>query len=142
SEIESSDLKSKCLWALFGNEDDGIYGEDANFLPNEPNDEKKARKWWIRNPMHNFCFYVIGSADKVNDEITLLKISKKGFDSLSYKPVGDTVFADKGTSLFIALHGKKPFISLRLGSENRSFDFYMGWRERGNFGLKCRMRKG
>ncbi len=142
SEIESCDYKSQCAWAIFGNEDDGIYGEEANFLPNEPNDEAKARKWWIRNPLHNFCFYVIGSADKVNDEITLFKASKNGIDSFSYKPIGDTVFADTATSIFIALHGKKPFFSLRIGSQYRSFDFYLGWRERGNFGIKCCLRKG
>ena len=142
SEIEKCDFKSQCAWALFGNEDDGVYGEGANFLPDEPNDSVKARKWWLRNPLHNFCFYVIGSANKVNDEITLFKASRNGIDAFRYKSVGDTVFADSATSIFIALHGKKPFFSLRIGSETRSFDFYLGWRERGNFGMKCCLRKG
>lgn len=140
-EIEPSDFKSKCSWALFGNEDDGIYGEDADFLPNDPNDDTKARKWWVRNPLHNFCFYVIGSADKVNDEITLFRASQNGLSAFTYKPVGDTVFADKASSLFLGLHGKKPFFSLRIGSRRRSFDFYLGWRERGNFGFKCCLRR-
>lgn len=142
SQIEPWDIKSRCAWAIFGNEDDGVYGEGANFLPDEPNDETKARKWWLRNPLHNFCFYVIGTADCVNDEITLFKASKRGLQGFNYKAVGDTVFADEASSLFIALHGKKPFISLRLGSKRRSFDFYVGWRERGNFGIKCCVRKG
>lgn len=141
SEIPTWHIKSQCAWAIFGNEDDGIYGEEAQFLPDEPNDESKARKWWLRNPLHNFCFYVIGSADKVNDEITLFKASQKGVNCFDYKPVGDTVFADEATSIFIALHGKKPFFSLRVGSKDRSFDFYFGWRERGNFGIKCCLRK-
>lgn len=141
AEIPPGDLLHYTTWALFGNEDDGIFGEGANYKLDHPNDGRKAVSWWFRNPLHNFTFYVIGSADRDNPEITLFKASQKGVSFLTQKPKGTTVFADKATSLFIGLHGLKPFISLRIGSHLQSWDMYIGWRERGNFGLKCCFRR-
>ena len=44
-------------WALFGNDEDTIYG------PPWFNAGKRtvwvAVKWWVRNPFHNLCFHVI-----------------------------------------------------------------------------------
>lgn len=47
----------KVLWALFGNDEDGIYGT-ADFLPTCPQ-WCRAVAWWLRNPAHNLCFHVI-----------------------------------------------------------------------------------
>ncbi len=140
-DIAPGDIVHYTTWALFGNEDDGIFGEESGYKPELPNNGWKATSWWFRNPLHNFTFYVIGSAGKDNPEITLFRASKKGVAALCEAPRGSIVFADKATSLFIGLHGLKPFISLRLGSENTSWDMYVGWRERGNFGLKCCLRR-
>ncbi len=126
-------------WALFGNDDDGIFGEEisAVYSTSRKIGVTRASAWQVRNPLHNFCFYVIGSADKVNDEITFLSLSRKGARSFQRDPVAKTVFADEGTSFFFGLHRWKPFISLRLVYGSRRFDAYLGWRERGNFGIKC-----
>ena len=51
------------VWAIFGNEDDGTFG-DANFKPLFDFKVWRAVAWWFRNPAHNLCFYVWGVADK------------------------------------------------------------------------------
>lgn len=123
-------------WAILGNDDDGIFGE-KNAHDEAPLTCGRALSYQLRNPLHNFCFYVIGTADKQNDELDLLKITQHGMCVCHYHEVGTTVFADKNTSFYLGLHGAKPFISLRLRYlPERQFDFYFGWRERGNFGIK------
>lgn len=141
-DIPTYDVGSYLTWTFFGNEDDGIYGEKAEYLPDCPNDRKKALRWWMRNPCHNFCFYVIGSADRVNSQVTLLHISKQGVKGLTYSKYPDIDFAFCESNLFLGLHGGKPFFFIRIGTEKRSLDCYIGWRDRGNFGLKCVLRKG
>jgi hypothetical protein len=136
--IDKKSLLSYLAWAFIGNDDDGAYGEkpSAGNWTNEKIGPKRAFMWWMRNPMHNFTFYVIGSAHKKNSEVTLLKFSEDGDnDFFSYHSKGKTVFAGKGTSFFLGFHGGKPFLSLRI-DYGRRFDFYIGWRERGNFGIK------
>jgi hypothetical protein len=131
------DIFHTTTWVLFGNNDDGLFGEGANFCPQQPPTFSKALRWWCRNPVHNFCFYVIGSADRVNSEFDILQIVDNKISGLHYRSVGYKTFASEGTSLYIALHGGKPFISLRLRYHPRyRADFYIGWRERGNFGIK------
>lgn len=127
-------------WALFGNDDDGIFGEDC--MPSYKGDKTlsawKAVQWNCRNPFHNFCFYVIGSAHRTNSELTLLKVAAdSACEALTYTPTEGVVFPSERSCFFLALHGGKPFISLRLRySQFWRGDFYFGWRERGNFGIK------
>ncbi|MBS4170065.1 hypothetical protein [Neochlamydia sp. AcF95] len=139
SQIYWFDLGHWCTWALFGNDDHGLFAEAQLplFKPCRPTSFFKAFAWMVRNPLHNFCHYVIGNAGCVNDEFTLLKINKNHFSCLHYEPIARTVFAGRYTSFYLGLHGGKPLISLRLsyGSKWKS-DFYIGWRERGNFGIK------
>jgi hypothetical protein len=70
--------------------------------------------WYLRNPLHNFTFYVIGMADK-----------------LKYRKPYD-VFNETGDKHNIIL----PFYSY-YGDK---YKFYIGWRERGNFGVKFTKR--
>lgn len=130
------DLPHWFAWALFGNEDDGIFGEETMLYPDEKADFKQFSYWsFIRNPLHNFTFYIIGTAYLDNDQLTLLQLSTAGFDSLSYRKKDKRVFTEENTGLFLALNGFKPFFSLHL-TEPVDFKTYAGWRERGNFGLK------
>lgn len=132
------DLGHWTTWLLFGNDDDGIFGEapTACYRVRRQNTFRKAASWWLRNPLHNFCYYVIGSADRVNGRLTLLQISKRTRKIMTYSPV--VPFEPEEKSAFLAaLHGGKPFLSLLI-VYNRKWKshFYIGWRERGNFGLK------
>lgn len=69
--------------------------------------------WFLRNPFHNFTFYVIGMADKPE-----LRICNEVFNN----------FGKWNIILpFISYNGKKVF-------------WYFGWRERGNFGIKFCIR--
>lgn len=138
SQIRWWDLGHWVTWTVFGNDDDGIFGEEptANYRTRRNTGALRATAWSLRNPLHNFCFYVIGSAWTTNSELTILQLAEDDSEVFTYKPVAGTVFAgDGGSSFFLGLHGWKPFVSLRL-NYGRQLNMYMGWRERGNFGLK------
>ncbi|MBJ7448913.1 MAG: hypothetical protein JHC93_00980 [Parachlamydiales bacterium] len=143
NEIRWYQMGKWATWALFGNDDDGIFGEEitAGNWCDKKISVKRAAKWAMRNPLHNFNFYVIGSAYKSNSEFAILSLSAERAQLFHYEKEGKTVFAGKGTGLWIGFHGWKPFVSLRI-NYGRVFEMYVGWRERGNFGLKfCLARK-
>jgi hypothetical protein len=50
----------RVIWALFGNDEDGIYGTPGwSTLTGW----RLAVAWWLRNPCHNLCFHVVGVCD-------------------------------------------------------------------------------
>lgn len=93
--------------------------------PNPPwdykqNDRLRHFKWYIRNPWHNFDFYVIGIADK-----NFVRVGK--YPERVFAPEGGwnrTVCEYKWLRL--------PFVSYWRGP----FNFYLGWRNRGQFGFE------
>lgn len=107
----------KIIWTLFGNEDDGYIG-DKNWNPEQVDSAWIRVKWWVRNPLHNLVFYVIGCADK---------------DSIRCGTKTTSVFANEGWNFAYTKTSRMyyPFISYY-----GSVKFYIGWRERGNFGIK------
>ena len=114
------------LWWL-GNEDDGPCG-DPNWFKKNCNSKCNLKckiKWFFRNPFHNFMFYVIGVADK--------KCEKK--PEHIWSPKGYGIYKDYTKCGKIKL----PFISYK--SKNGKFETYIGWRERGNFGISFRIHK-
>jgi hypothetical protein len=139
SQIRWYDVGHWATWMLFGNDDDGIFGEDSKkpYKHDQPISFKKAVFWACRNPLHNFCFYTIGTAYCTNSELAIIRLGDGTFGFCEYSPEAGRVFGGKGSSFLLALHGWKPFISLRLAyCPHRSSQFYLGWRERGNFGVK------
>jgi hypothetical protein len=85
-----------------------------------PNEKHRGTLWSFRNPLHNFDFYVIGVADK--------KFYRSGqYPKMNSDPHGGWDF-EAARYKFIWL----PFVSYHRDS----FDFYFGWRNRGNFGIK------
>src|SRR5882724_12462986 len=85
-----------------------------------PGEKHRGLKWSFRNPLHNFHFYVVGVADK--------KFSRSGrFPEKNSDPRGGWDF-EAARYKFIYL----PFISYH----RPKFDFYFGWRNHGNFGIK------
>lgn len=115
------------LWMLFGNDDDGLFGERSGVEGYHAcsSSLSQALRWWLRNPLHNFCFYVIGTADYCNSRWIILHWHRK---------------QEPNSRLLIALHGGKPFFSVRWAyNTKRKGEVYIGWRERGNFGIKCHL---
>ena len=80
--------------------------------------------WLCRNPLHNFTFYVIGVADK---DYTVIGI----YPESVFNPEG-------GWKWHIVKYKwvRLPFISY-IGK----IKFYIGWRNRGNFGIKITNNK-
>jgi hypothetical protein len=99
----------------FGNVDDP---ETPDWY--RPGSRHRRWLWQLRNPLHNFTFYVIGVADRA-------------FTRTGRHP--EHVFApDGGWNWAVTRLGwvRLPFVSFN-GERCR---FYLGWRERGNFGGK------
>jgi hypothetical protein len=102
------------IW-WFGNVDDPTPPDSYR-----PDDKHRLLKWHWRNPFHNFDFYVVGVADN--------NFTRSGrYPAGNGNPHGGwnvAVTKYKWTRL--------PFVSYSRGK----FNFYLGWRNRGNFGLK------
>ncbi len=102
------------LW-WFKNADDPK--PPADYQPTNPH---RNLNWSVRNLLHNFTFYVIGVADK--------KVTRAGrYPKAVMNPRG-------AFNLAVTFYGPLPlpFFSYH----RRHFNFYLGWRERGNFGIK------
>jgi hypothetical protein len=90
-----------------------------------PGHEFREFKWRLRNPFHNFGNYIIGFVDK--------ETARSGrYPDLIGNPNGGwnfTIIKCKRLRLI--------FVDYKYGR----FEFYFGWRERGNFGIKLNFRK-
>lgn len=82
--------------------------------------------WRLRNPCHNFTFYVIGIEDKPHTRVGR-------FPSKTTNPNGGWNWA---VSRYKRL--RLPFVDYK----RRRFEFYCGWRSGGNFGMKLNFSQG
>lgn len=99
----------------FGNIDDPV--PPAWYRPHS---KHRTFLWHLRNPFHNFDHYVIGIADK--------KFKRSGrWPKRNSNPNGGWDFEAARRKLVLL-----PFFSYEHGG----FNFYFGWRERGDFGVK------
>ena len=90
-----------------------------------PAGRHRFTKWRFRNPFHNFDFYVIGVADK--------PFVRSGcYPERNSNPHGGWDFELARRKLVLL-----PFVSY----ERRWGTFYLGWRERGAFGLELRLHR-
>lgn len=85
-----------------------------------PDDPRRDRKWYFRNPLHNFDFYVIGIADR-----EFVRVGRHPAEVFN---------PNQGWNWAVCKRGwiRLPFVSW----VRADFKFYCGWRERGNFGFK------
>ena len=90
-----------------------------------PDGSGRTFMWYLRNPFVNFSYYVIGGADK--------KTVRYGvYPTLVGNPNGGWNFAVTRRRIVYL-----PFIDYK----RHRFEFYCGWRERGNFGMKLNFRQ-
>lgn len=88
-----------------------------SYLPGDPH---RNTKWYFRNPLHNFTFYVVGVADK--------PFYRSGYyPERNFNPGGGWSFAVNRRHILLL-----PYVSY----QRQWCTFYLGWRERGNFGVK------
>lgn len=105
------------FWAIFGNEDDGYYGDD-NWRKGRDKTLKLAILWWLRNPAHNLCFYTIGIADHPRTIYSTAEWGTPNKWTFHITPTPTIKFP------------------LPLISYKGKYSFYAGWRPYGSFGLK------
>ena len=104
----------------FGNIDDPV--PPAWYRPGS---QERDFLWHLRNPFHNFDHYVIGIADK-----RFVRYSKDSEANPNRSGGWDFAVARRKLAVL-------PFVGYRRGH----FNFYFGWRERGNFGIKLNLSK-
>ena len=80
-------------------------------------------RWRIRNLGHNLTFYVMGIADKESERVGR-------YPERVFNPNGGWNVAFSRCGFFWL-----PFASYQHGN----FKFYLGWRDRGNFGFKLNL---
>jgi hypothetical protein len=85
----------------------------------------RALSWGFRNPCHNFTFYVMGIADKPF-------VRKGPHPARISRPGGGWTWA-----VNCYKYARLPFVDYSRGR----FEFYLGWRTAGNFGVKLNLRK-
>ncbi len=85
-----------------------------------PGEKLRGLKWSFRNPMHNFMFYVIGIADREH-------VRSGRYPEWLANPNGGWNF-----SIVKYRCLRLPFFAY----DRNRFHFYLGWRRRGNFGIK------
>lgn len=90
-----------------------------------PDSHHRDFLWHLRNPFHNFDHYVIGIADKKFKRTS--RVSESASESRSH---WDFAVARRKLAVL-------PFMSYHRAQ----FNFYFGWRERGNFGIKLNFPK-
>lgn len=90
-----------------------------------PNGHFRNFMWYMRNPYENFSNYVIGVADKESVRYGVYPLSIGN-------PNGGWNFAVTRRRIVYL-----PFIDYK----HHRFEFYFGWRERGNFGMKLNFRQ-
>lgn len=85
-----------------------------------PNSKHREFKWWVRNPIHNFSFYVVGITDR-----TFVRSGR--FPEKVLVPGHWNIAVSRYKFIYL------PYVSF---SSKHGFNFYFGWRHHGNFGIK------
>ncbi len=114
--IKPSDKWNPHFW--LGNSDEPVPPADYR-----PDDKHRVRKWYFRNPTHNFNYYVIGIADKT------FRRSGRCPQAVFNPHEGWNWAVCKYRFL------RLPFVSY----QHKSFKCYADWRERGNFGIELKL---
>lgn len=113
------------FWALFGNDDDGYFGDD-HWRAGRAKTFWLAAQWWFRNPFHNLFFYVIGVGDR---QRTFWSRSDRLWGTVD----GWTFHWLKASGVPICF----PFASF----QNPRISAYAGWRPYGAFGFKFQIKR-
>jgi len=120
-------------WALFGNDDGGLYGqydEWGIFLLPEEMTWSVALRWWLRNPFHNMTHHVL------RRERTVVRVvferPEADYVSAPYWREPRNWVTESGPSVQLV---RDPFfVSWRY----KGWEGYLGWRESGELGAALR----
>ncbi len=114
------------LWSIFGNDDEpfppaGYVAETSSW----PNWYRQFVWLFIRNPLHNFCFYRIGFVGKPFTRVGL-------YPNDVFNPRG-------GWNICQTLYEEKWYGFKSYTGTGFIKKYYRGWREKGNFGIKLNL---
>lgn len=134
----------KLTWAIFGNDDDGIFGEGAKVWWPEVAKEKAtfwiAVRWWCRNPMHNLFTRVIAWR---RENVRGLYL-RHSIDELSYRrfwfvqPQDSDFWPAYPEHSMLRIHLVPPLLMWRETQARLPNEGYFGWKPAGHFGMAWR----
>jgi hypothetical protein len=159
------------IWAFFYNDDDGEVG-DHYWNPSQQDTRWIRIKWWLRNPAHNFCFYVLGCAAEYQERrgrwpadvfapdgwnFAVTRVEQTDIRSALIRlGVSLVALAISVAVSYLPPIGPLPALALLIVScllacritrwmpfvsyQGIHIKAYIGWRERGNFGLKLNLK--
>lgn len=128
----------KLTWAIFGNDDDGIFGEGAKVWWPEVAKEKAtfwiAVRWWCRNPMHNLFTRVMAWR---REKVRVLYLSTTGQTWFEVRQDQD-FWPEDGSVRMIRIHALPPLLMWREPHVALPNEGYFGWKPAGHFGMAWR----
>ena len=154
-------LRFDLWWLLIGNADDGLHGAGTAWNPTAERSLRRALGWWLRNPLHNLTWYVLGVADQSRSiigpragefhtagpgwlwSITLIEMC--GYRAALAVALVCAAGVTGSWTLFtlacvigwVALALPLPYLSY----QSKSWRGYLGWRPSGAFGVKWQRRQ-
>lgn len=111
------------IWALIGNDDDGLYGDDK-WRAGRAKTWRLAVEWWLRNPMHNLMWYGIGVADRWRAVVGR-------WGDAFHRPGGGWLWCRTVVAI-----GSRRIVLPYVSYISEHVKAYAGWRPSGAFGLK------
>lgn len=137
-QIKPYDVGHWITWNLFGNERNGIFGEDCGKPYSQEISFKTFLRWNIRNPASNFCSYTLGKREKTKRKsFAILRANEKFL--FMQKDETPCIFSESKASFNLGLNFYKPFLAFKFPVyKDKRFDFYFGWRPDNTFGIKLR----
>lgn len=127
------------LWLIFGNDDDGIFGEGTNVWWSEWVHKKAslwtATKWWFRNPFKNLVKYVLNwKKDQVRVLVQYLDLPTGSKGWKFWFKRSQFLWVDAATKQFSVVLSP-PLIQ---GRGIAGMEFYLGFKADGSFGAALR----
>ncbi len=136
-QIKPYDIGHWITWNLFGNENNGIFGEDCKKPYSQDINALTFIRWTTRNPLSNFTKYTLGKRTEERNSFALLRANDKFL--FMQKDEDPGIFAKTPVSFNLELNHYKPFLAFKFPVfPKRRFDFYLGWRPDNTFGIKLR----
>ncbi|VVB80153.1 Uncharacterised protein [uncultured archaeon] len=136
-QIKPYDVGHWITWNLFGNENNGIFGEDCKKPYSSNINTWTFLRWQARNPASNLCKYTLGKRTEERNGFAILRANDKFL--VLHKDKDPCIFSSTKASFNLSLNHCKPFLAFKFPVfPNRRFDFYFGWRPDNTFGMKLR----
>ncbi len=117
---------SLITWAIFGNDEDGIFGERSSVPTYGKQSVRNFGRWWMRNPFHNLCAHVL----RWQTSKAFVLVESPGKNHFHERTHRNWVTPGRQFQITLV----PVFVSWRTDT----WEGYLGWREDGALGIAMR----